>query len=193
MKKITLVILIIFCFIFKYASAETIFLSPIKPKPNKLPILNPNEFSKYIDFVLKWSSYTYAGEPLPEVQFEKPGLVQVYAYGEYAVAQAEFNQVELPKIIGIYDRYSKKILISDDVDINDRKLEVTLIHEFVHYLQDINGYTESLGEHVICTESEAYDIQMLWQIENDIDTKSIPFVQERSLFSAMKCMGNQFN
>ena len=108
------------------------------------------------------------------------------------MAQAEQNKKKLSKVLAIYDRRNKTIYVSDDVNANDPTLEITLVHETVHYLQDINGYTESLGEYIVCTESEAYDIQVLWQIEFNVDKKSVPFAQERSLLSAMRCMGSKF-
>jgi hypothetical protein len=60
-------------------------------------------------------------------------------------------------------------------------------------LQDINGYTQSLGEFLICTESEAYDVQMLWQKIKKIDEESIPFVYQQSLLAATRCMGNKYS
>lgn len=73
-------------------------------------------------------------------------------------------------------------------------MDVALIHELVHYIQDINGYTESLGEkYLVCTESEAYDIQILWQVINEVELDKIEGYQQDSLFSAMKCMGSPFS
>jgi hypothetical protein len=174
------------------AQADTILLPNSNVKINTNSTFTDVDFKKYIDFAVAWSNYSYAGQPLPTIKFEKASMVEIYAYGEHTVAQAEHNHKKLPKVLAIYDRNKKTIYISNEVKINDPVLEITLVHETVHYLQDINGYTESLGEHLICTESEAYDIQLLWQLEYNVDEKSIPFVQERSLYSAMKCMGNQF-
>ncbi len=188
MKKILLFSLLSF----NFASSEIISLSPTTSNSSLIDI--ETNLLTYVNFATKWTSYLYLSEPLPKIKIERDGLVQIYAYGDYVVAQAERNQKSLPAVNAIYDRYNKTIYISDKVDLKNKSLEVTLVHEIVHYLQDINGYTDSLGDqNIACTESEAYDVQQLWQIEFNIDIELLPFVREQSLFSSMKCMGNQFN
>lgn len=149
------------------------------------------DLKKYIDFVVQWTSYKYNNEPLPKIKKEKHGLVQVIAYGDFEYAQAEAKGVELPTVLAIYDAKYKTIYVSDQVQDNDPFLSVTMVHEMVHYLQDISGYTASLNGRLSCTESEAYDVQMLWQIENNIRKDEIPYTQQRSLISAMRCMGSK--
>ena len=147
----------------------------------------------YIEFALEWTSYKYNGEPLPKLKIEKHAFVQIYAYGDFEYAQAEYKGIKLPTVNAIYLVDSKTIFISDQIDINDPKTQLTIIHEIVHYLQDINGYTQSLGEFLVCTESEAYDVQMLWQRINKIDEESIPLVYQQSLVAATRCMGNKYS
>lgn len=145
----------------------------------------------YLDFALEWTSYKYNGEALPKIKIERHELVQVFAYGDFEYAQAESKGIALATVNAVYLRDNKTIYISDKFDINDPKTQVTIVHEMVHYLQDITGYTESVAGHLACTESEAYDVQMLWQKINNIDVESIPFVYQQSLLAATRCMGSK--
>lgn len=175
-------------------SANTINLRPINEQQQPLLPQFQEDFLKYIEFVVRWSSYTYVGEPLPKIQLERAGLLEIYFYGEQRVIEAEQNNRKLPEIIALYDRHKKTILVSDQTNLEDPALSITLVHEAVHYLQDINGYSVSLGdENIICSETEAYDIQALWQLEQKLNTETIPYVMERALLSSMQCMGSQFN
>lgn len=149
------------------------------------------DLKKYVDFALEWTSYKYNGEALPKVKIERHALVQIFAYGDFEYAQAESKGIVLPTVNAIYLVDNKTIYISDKLDMNDPKSEITLVHEIVHYLQDINGYTKSLGSHLSCTESEAYDVQMLWQHIRQVDVESIRFVYQQSLLAATKCMGSK--
>lgn len=149
------------------------------------------DLKRYIDFALEWTSYKYNGEPLPEIKVIPHELVQIFAYGDFEYAQAEAKDIKLPTVNATYDIKRKTIYISDQLDMNDPKTEITLVHELVHYLQDINGYTQSLDGHLACTESEAYDVQMLWQKINNVDVESIQYVYQQSIISATKCMGSK--
>ncbi len=148
------------------------------------------DFKKYVEFAVKWTLYKYNGEPLPKIKIVKQDLLQVVAYGEIEYSQAEAKGLKLSTVNAIYIVDNKTMYISDQVDVNDPAFEVTLVHEIVHYLQDINGFTKSLGVYLVCTESEAYDVQMLWQTFNKVDMENIQFAYEQSLVAAMKCLGN---
>jgi len=149
------------------------------------------DLKPYVDFALEWTSYSYHGEPLPKIKLERHQLVQIFAYGDYEYAQAESKGVELPTVYAIYLADEKTIYISDQLPLNDKKIDVTLAHEMVHYLQDINGYTRSLNGHTVCSESEAYDVQMLWQKIKNVDPESIQYVYQRSTLAAIECMGSK--
>lgn len=161
-----------------------------KEKTQETANLSPKPMKTYIDFILEWTSYKYNGEALPQIKVKRHNILQVYAYGEYVYAQAEAKGQKLDTALAFYDIKTKTIYVSDQIQNKSDRLEVSLVHELVHYLQDINGYTASLNGHIECTESEAYDVQMLWQIMNHIHEEEVQYVQERSLFSAMQCMGD---
>jgi hypothetical protein len=147
---------------------------------------------KYIDFIKEWTSYKYDGsQKLPKVEVTKHELVQIFAFGDFEYAQAESKNIQLPTVLSVYDADRKTIYISDQLDLTDPSSEVTLVHELVHYMQDINGYTKSLNGHIECTESEAYDVQMVWQKINNVDVDQIKFVYQRSVLAAIRCMGSK--
>ena len=188
MKKNRLLFAVLFCILSPaFSFAQSINLAATKPAPPTLDLM------PYIEFALEWTSYKYNGEPLPKLKIERHAFVQIFAYGDLEYAQAEYKGIKLPTVNAIYLVDSKTIFISDQIDINDPKTQLTIIHEIVHYLQDINGYTQSLGEFLVCTESEAYDVQMLWQRINKIDEESIPLVYQQSLVAATRCMGNKYS
>lgn len=147
---------------------------------------------EYVNFVTEWTSYEYSGEALPAVETISHTLVQIYAYGDFVYAQAEFKGEELPVVMAVYDVKDKTIYLSDRIKEGGASEEPSLVHEMVHYLQDINGYTESLDGHLICSESEAYEVQMLWQIINGVELEKVDLVNTQSLGAARKCMGHQF-
>lgn len=151
-----------------------------------------NKLKELISFVESWTSYSYNNEVLPEVVKLNHDWLQIYYYGDYKVAQAEYMGTELPAVNAYYSRDENKIYISDHIPMNSRQMDSTLVHELVHYLQEVSGYTESIEGRLVCTESEAYDVQMLWQLENDFQTENLDLLKERALMSATMCMGSQF-
>lgn len=149
------------------------------------------DLNRYIDFIVEWTSHKYNGEPLPKIKTIQHELVQIFAYGDFEYAQAEGKGIKLPNVNAIYDKDRKTIYISDRLDMNDPMTEVTFVHEMVHYLQDINGYTDSLNGRLACTESEAYDVQMVWQKIYNVDVESIQYTYQHSLIAAVRCMGSK--
>lgn len=146
----------------------------------------------YIQFIEEWSNYEYNGEALPEVKYISQGYLQLLTYGDYEVAQAEYKGEELPVINSAYDSESKTIYMSKTIDPNSVTAELALLHEMVHYVQDISGYTESLDGHLVCTESEAYDIQIVYQVVNNVSPETVRNYYALSVLAATKCMGSKF-
>lgn len=179
---------VLFLLLFAVLGIQVKALTPNESSAQTVP---HSDLIRYIDFILEWTSYEYNGEPLPKIEITRHELVQIFAHGDFEYAQAEFKGIELPTVNAVYDAKRKTMYISDRLDLSDPLTEVTLVHELVHYLQDINGYTASLDGHLACTESEAYDVQMLWQTFNQVDVENIPFVYQQSLVAAMRCMGSK--
>lgn len=145
----------------------------------------------FVQFAAEWTGHEYKGQPLPKIKFERHEIVQIFAYGDYEYAQAEAKGEKLAEVNAVYVPEEKTVYISNQLDLGNPKTKATLAHEMVHYLQDVSGYTKSLAGHLACTESEAYDVQMLWQKMNHVDVENLPFVHQQSMLSAMKCMGDQ--
>lgn len=143
----------------------------------------------YIQFITEWSSYKYNNEPLPKIRTASPGMLQVYKYGDYAVAQAEYKGETLRSVMAVYDPTKNELLVSKNIDLVDEASSgPTLVHELVHYLQDINGKTALYGDDkLVCLEGEAYDIQALWQVVNKVRPEEYSAIQHDILLSFMKC------
>jgi len=176
-----------------FSTTQSISLEIDLSEPRSSEVVETDTIMTMIEFIVEWSSYEYNQEPLPKIEYMAKDLVQIYAYGDYVYAQAEFNNTKLLEVTAVYDHKTDSIYVSESIKNENSQVKVALIHELVHYLQDINGYTESLGEeHMVCSESEAYDIQILWQIINEVELGQIESFRQHSLISAMRCMGSPF-
>lgn len=151
----------------------------------------PVNLLPFVEFAAEWTTYKYHGEPLPKVKKERDSMVQIMAYGDFAVGLAERKGQKLPSVNAVYSSEDNTLYYSDRFDGNDQLVGPAYAHEMVHFLQKINGYTETMKDYMVCTESEAYDVQMLWQKFNNVDVESIGFVYQQSMLAATWCMGNK--
>lgn len=113
-------------------------------------------FLPHITWITENSPMEYNGEPLPRVEYVSQGILQVMAYGDQAVAQAEHQGRQLPKVLATYDEYM--IYVVDDMTFTEQPW--VLVHELVHYLQDVNGTTQAC---VPANEPQAYKLHAEWQ------------------------------
>lgn len=120
----------------------------------------------YINWLTENSALEYNGEPLPEVAGINYAILEIMAHGERAVAAAEKEGRELFPVHGVYDHFKKKILFPEDVD--PWTDEDTMVHELVHYLQDING---TLDECAGNNEKEAYTLHWKWVEEHGYEAE----------------------
>ncbi len=126
-------------------------------------------FETYIQWIVENSELEYNGEPLPTVTVVSSDYIKILAYGEITVAEAEFNGVELADIVALYKHDDNTMIIPDTLDLYDWNNHYVIVHELVHYLQDINGYYE-LPEYVKCRvklEELAYELHVRWMDEVD--------------------------
>jgi hypothetical protein len=151
--------------------------------------LEKQQILNYIQFITEWSNYQYNQQPLPEIRTESDDMLLIYAYGDYAVAQAEYNGKKLRPVMAIYDHKKNELLVSQSLDLNNSTQSgPTLVHELVHYLQDINGKTALYADDKLaCLEGEAYDIQALWQVVNNVRADEYQLIQQDILLSFMNC------
>lgn len=137
-------------------------------------------FEQYIDWIVANSDLEYNGETLPTVERISKEFLQILLYGESVVADAEYHNRTLPDVLAIYDDEDKTIIIPHETDLDDFANHHIIVHELVHYLQDINGITdECIGR----LEGPAYDLHAQWQDEVDH-----PAERPNRLFVAMLVM-----
>lgn len=116
-----------------------------------------------LDWIVERTDYTY-GDTLPTVRQEPYAYVEVNVYGPEVVAQAEHNGRELNEIHAYYNHDEDTIVFPDHVDPWSFEQRHTMVHELVHWLQDINGnLADCAGEN----EMEAYKLHWAWAQEHD--------------------------
>jgi hypothetical protein len=123
-----------------------------------------------IAYITDASTLVYNGEVLPEVTIVSSAKLQLLAYAPETLMKAEHEGRDLPVVSAFYDVETKEIFLADHNDING----AALLHEMVHYLQDVNGKTDMFANHEVCLEADAYDIQALWQHETQTDIETMP-------------------
>ena len=113
---------------------------------------------KYIDWIVENSELEYSGQPLPTVSTMSFEQMMRMAYTDEVYESGR----ELAPVSAIYDHHNNQIVVPDTTDIFAYINHQILVHELVHYLQDINGITDDcLGR----LEFPAYELQAKWQDE----------------------------
>jgi hypothetical protein len=123
-----------------------------------------------IEFITEYSTLEYAGQALPDVIVVTENEIQLRYYSTEALVGAEQGGRVLGRVAAFFDREANTIFLADLRSIDG----TGLLHELVHYLQDINGKDDMFADHLVCLEAEAYDIQALWQTLNEVDLASKP-------------------
>lgn len=142
----------------------------------------------YIDYIVGVSSLKYNGEKLPKIKVMSANRLKGYVYTTEALLEEERTGEALSGVNAAYYYERDEMLINEDLDLEkETEFGPTLVHELVHYLQDINGITEKFGDKTICLEGEAYDIQALWQIENNVRPEEYAAINQQILVSFMQC------
>lgn len=127
---------------------------------------------KYLNWIVENSDFEYNGEPLPVIGFKDKDILKIYAYGSETVAKSERENTKLRNILALYIHDNDTILISNDINLNKFENHYIIVHELVHYLQDINGYYETV-ECQPLLEKDAYILQEKWMREFYNDEKYI--------------------
>ena len=149
-------------------------------------------FERYIQWIVNNSELNYNGEPLPTVETVPADQMLIIAYGADVVADAENRGVKLSSVIALYDNQNDRMIIPDTVDLTDWNNHHIIVHELVHYLQDINGYYE-LPKYAACQtalEELAYNLHVKW-----MDEVNHPGIRPNALFIHMllaNCYGVHF-
>lgn len=125
---------------------------------------NKELIEKYLNWIVENSEFDYSNEQFPDIKFLDSEILQIYAYGGDVVARSERENFELQNILALYLHEKDTIFISNEIDLNDFRNHHIIIHELVHYLQDINGYYETVNCQKLL-EKDAYRIQEKWMRE----------------------------
>lgn len=126
-------------------------------------------FETYIQWIVDHSELEYNGEPLPTIRVVTEQQIVIMAYGEETVTTANNRGRSLPGIVALYDHEFNQLIVPDTLDLADWNNHHVIVHELVHYLQDINGYYQ-LPEFVVCRvglEELAYNLHVQWMDEVD--------------------------
>ena len=114
----------------------------------------------YIDWIEARSSLTHDGQPLPDLVQWDERKIHVWMYGQDVVDEVEANEsMQLPVVMGLYDPRTRRIIVPARFDPWSFDYAPTMVHELVHYLQDING---TLAECAGMSEREAYELSNEW-------------------------------
>ena len=153
-----------------------VFASPLYANP---------VFEKYVTWIVNNSEFKYNGEALPTIKKIPKDWLEIYAYGEQKVADAERKGKDLANIHALYDEKSNEIILPEDFDLDDFSKHHILVHELVHYLQDINGdYDTEQAKHCIQSlEPIAYELHTKW-----MDEVNHPANRPNALFVALITM-----
>ncbi len=123
-----------------------------------------------IEFITQNSTLEYAGEALPDVIVVTEGQLQLRAYSPEVLIAATKEDRPLGRVSAFYDQEANQIFLADPNSIEGP----TLIHELVHFLQNINSKNDTFADHRMWLEAEAYDLQSAWQTEQGVDLARKP-------------------
>jgi hypothetical protein len=114
----------------------------------------------YIEWIVQNSDFEYNNEPLPTIEVKSYNEIQLIGYGEEAIAESIEKNYELTPLIALYK--DRIIIVNENFDLNDFRYHHILVHELVHYLQEINNINDDCIQNL---EPIAYELQTQWMIE----------------------------
>jgi len=123
-----------------------------------------------IGFITGNSALDYAGQPLPEVTVVGARELQLLIQASQASHPLSQGAQSRGRVAAFYDRHARRIVLADEASVTGP----ALLHELVHYLQDVNGKDDMFASRPVCLEAEAFDLQAFWQTEYGIDLASKP-------------------
>ena len=111
----------------------------------------------HLDWITSHSDLEYNGEPLPTVYFVPENELWYTVYGR---AKTEAEEAGNFAVNALYDFDTRSVLLPETYNLADGTTAHFLLHELVHYLQDINGVLDrECGSN---NEALAYDLHHDW-------------------------------
>lgn len=139
-------------------------------------------FLAHIAWIVANSSYEYNGEPLPGVYYYSPDMLREIVYGDRASDHA--GQV----IYGVYDHTSDDMLFPEGFDLTAPENQPTIVHELVHYLQDVRG-DHAMTDCLPKLELPAYKLHLAWAKEHGVESDGSGMFD--AVAGVMACGGEQ--
>lgn len=121
-------------------------------------------FEGYIKWIVANSDFEYNGEELPSIKRIPREWIEVYAYGAETVAESEKRGTSLPEILALYDDEKNVMILPEDLDLDNVASHHIIVHELVHFLQNINGHydTKEAKDCPTSLEPIAYELHEKW-------------------------------
>jgi hypothetical protein len=123
-----------------------------------------------IEFITQNSSLEYAGEALPGMTIVAEEELRLRFNAAAGQVISVNDRQSFDRVSAFYDRDTNEIYLADA----DSIMGPDLLHELVHFMQDINGKDDLFGSRQVCLEAQAYDLQAIWQTEQGIEPASKP-------------------
>ena len=123
-----------------------------------------------IEFIIRNSKLEYAGQTLPDVTVLSEKELQLRFIASGTSVHASGRDQSGGRVAAFFDRHANQIFLSEVKSLTGPGL----VHELVHFLQNVNGKGDMFVSHSTCLEAEAYELQALWQAETGIDLASMP-------------------
>lgn len=130
-----------------------------------------------IDFIVENSDYEYDGHDLPDVQVVD-GWYLASMVNPTGAAQCEmmeiFSTKECPHVGNYLAAYYYNVIVfNEDWDWTEKGFKSVLLHELVHFLQEIRGegFDAATQDHcdLLALEQPAYHIQSKWNVQNELE------------------------
>jgi len=126
--------------------------------------LDKDKVEGYISYIEDNSDLVYNGESLPSFVLKEPEDLLRTLFGDSYDPNAK--DTAWPDVQAIYNHNSREIYLKNTFQWSDHNQSHIIVHELVHYMQDINGV---LSDIPACSEKLAYDIQHKWMDETGVE------------------------
>lgn len=163
MKKI--VAAVVLCLLAATASAN--YVIPFQQEETAVEVEEHAKLAlELINWIVANSEFKYNGEALPNIKRVSAEEMQILFYGAETYAEyAELKNTTLLVVEATYIHDSNTIYFYEEADITDMNDSMhVLLHELVHYLQDLDGQFEGI-ECFGNLEGIAYRLQKEWILE----------------------------
>jgi hypothetical protein len=119
----------------------------------------------------------YNGQQLPTVGYANHIELVRMARGKDADPK-DYN------LQGLYNDNTRRIWLRTGLDVKTKRGEAVLVHELVHYLQDVNG-TMAMAKCMAANERQAYSLEGIYRRSHGV---RVPW-DEMTVLMRSQCVG----